>query len=198
MKAEELNVSFKLAPPPFRAQTLRKIKIRCIAGSAENVAILMSDLAALVGALATTSTTSNLISPLVKLNRISMWAPVASAGTSVTVNLSYVNMDQDFESPPTLFSDSSVSFDRPAHLSVAPPSGGLSAKWHGSDLTHNIVNLQYPIGTVVDFDLMFLLMDNGSNFNSIAGPALVAATVGQIYHFPINSLAAQSVNGSAS
>jgi len=183
-----------LQPPHFVAQALRSIRIRTIASGAVNLAITMQQLGQLLGCMAISTTASNLISPLTRVKRISIWAPVSTAGTSVTCQMTWVNMSEDFESPPVTFSDSSVSFDRPAYISQRPPRGALSGKWHSNTLTDSLVTIISVAGTVVDFELEFSLIDDVNNFAAIAGPTLVAATVGQIYHHPIGVLIPQTVN----
>jgi len=180
--------NIKLAPPPFIAQALRKIVIRTQASSANTLTITMQQLAQLCGCSANTATTSSLITPLIKVNKILMWGQVATAGTPVTTSLTWVNMSEDFESPPRTFSDTSVSFDRPAHIMQKPPRGSLAEKWHGSSLSDSIVVLTFPIGAIVDFHLEFMLMDNAVTFSTIAGPVLVGATVGQMYHHPVQAV----------
>jgi len=187
--------SVALAPPPFIAQALREITIRCVASGAFGNGITMQQLALLgPGVMALTATTSQQISPLTRLRRIRMWAPVTTAGTPVTCSLTWVNMSEDFQTPPRTFSDTSVSFDRPAHLSCRPPTGGLSSKWHDSSLTDNLVLIDCPQGTTIDFEIDWLLMDNAQAHGAIAGPVLVGATPGQIYHHPISVLVPSIVN----
>jgi len=173
---------------------LRDIKVRCIASGAFSAAITMQQLAQLVGVTAITATTSSVVSPLIRLRRISMWSPVTTAGTSVSCALTWVNMNEDFETPPITYSDSSVSFDRPAHISKVPPQSGVSSKWHSSTLTDNILFLVVPTGSTVDFEIDFLLNDNVNQSGNIGGPTLVGATVGIIYHHPIGVLVPQIVN----
>jgi len=181
-------------PPNFVAQSLRSIKIRTIATSSTGIIITVANLAQLVGLMALTTTTSALLSPLIRLRRISMWAPVATAGTPVTCSLTWINMSEDFETPPVTYSDTSISFDQPAYISRVPPRSGVSSKWHDSSLTDNMVSLIYVSGTTVDFEIEWLLNDNSNVHAVIAGPTLVAATAGFIYHHPISTLVPVTVN----
>jgi len=185
-KAGSRNI--KLAPPPFVAQSTRKMVVRTTANAGTpNLSVNMQQLAQLCGCFAISATASNLITPLIRILKICMWGPVATAGTTVTTSLTWVNMAEDFESPPKTLSDTSVSFDRPAHLSSKPPRGSLSEKWHGSTLTDQVLLLGFPTACVVDFHLEFMLMDNVSTFAAINGPTLVGALTGQIYHHPIQA-----------
>jgi len=188
------NSISRLAPPPFVAQSLRHLKVRTIATGVFLTTITIQQLAELVGVIANTATTSSMLSPLIKLDRISIWGPVTTAGTSVSIALQWVNMSEDFETPPMLFSDSSVSFDRPAHLCLRPPKLGLSSKWHASSLADPILSLSGPSGSTVDFEISFLLPDSVGTYATINGPTLVAASVGQLYHISISTLVPVFVN----
>jgi hypothetical protein len=193
-KNKKQTKSIVLMPPPFRAGMLRRIQIRFVTPTALIATLNMNGLAQAVGCLATTATASYLIAPLTKLNCVRIWSPVTTAGTPVTCSLTWVNMSEDFQSPPTIYSDTSVSYDRPAHINQAPPNGSLSSKWHSSSLTDSVAILTLPAGSTVDLFLGFVLMDDMTNFASIPGPTLVGAIPGQIYHHPIGTLIPQTVN----
>lgn len=173
-----------LMPMPFRAASLRSMHIRTIANAPFNATILLTDLSALLGVTARTATSSFYLSSLFRVVKIEVWAPVAVAGTSVTASLQWINSNLDFETPPITLSDSSVSFDRPAHVQAHPPRNSLNSKWHGSSVGDNFCALSCPSGSTVDFIFDWVLEDTfaGTPTN---GPVLVAAIPGVVYHHPI-------------
>jgi len=175
-------------PPNYTSQSVRSFRIRGITtASISGYQALMTDLAGFLGVVAKTTTSSNYLSSLTRLRRITFWAPVATAGTPVTVSLTWTNNSEDFETPPLTRSDTSISFDYPAFLDMRPPKGSLNSKWHSSGLTDAMFVFSCPSGTTIDFELDWVLCD-GVDVASVSGPALVAATVGLIYHHPFSNL----------
>jgi len=179
-------------PPPFMAQSNRKIVVRTLStGSQTNVAFTYAQLAGILGIIGTSSTTSSYWTTVFRLTKIRMWGPVATAGTSVTCSVTWTESSNDFESPPVTKSDTSVSFDFPAFVEAKPPRGSLANKWHGSAQTDELLALTFPTGCVVDFFFDFVLSDFGG---SLAGPTISGGTIGNLYHKIVNSLTAVTVN----
>ncbi len=183
--------AFASHPPPYQSQVQRSIKLRCTASGAVSAAFNYNQLAGLLGVISTAATTSVFWTNVFRMRRIIIWGPVTTAGTPVAVNLSWDNTAQDFESPPTKFSDTSISFDWPAFVDQAPPKGSLSSKWHGSAQTDLCFNLDCPQGSTVEFDFDFVLNDDSI---PLVGPVLIGATLGQLYHKSVNNLTPQGVN----
>jgi hypothetical protein len=179
-------------PPPYIAQSKREICIRTVSTAANaNVSVTYTQLAGMLGLVATGVTTSVFWTTVFRLRKISMWAPVAAAGTPVSVSCTWTENGADFESPPVSQADLSVSFDHPAFVSMIPPRGSLASKWHGSGQTDEICALNYPTGCVIDFHFDFVLSDQGS---ALAGPTIAGGTAGNLYHKTFNNLVAQIVN----
>jgi len=178
-----------LMPRPFRAQVVRSFLVRTIANAAFNATILRSDLAALNGVIARTATTSFYHSGMCKLVKLEVWAPIAAAGTSVTTSIEWppTAISLDFETPPVTFSDTSVSFDRPAHLQQHPPRRSIASEWWDTTSTSALINFACPTGSTVDF-LIDWVMDDGPVPFQHVGPVLVAATPGQLYHHPVQAI----------
>jgi hypothetical protein len=181
-------------PPAIVVQSTRSFVIRCTASASINgYQVLFNDLGGLLGVVCRTATTSYYLSSLTRLRRIRIWGPVATAGTPVQVAWTWTNMSEDFETPPVTKSDTSVSFDHPAYLSIVPPRSSLSAKWHGSNITDAIGVLNCPAGSTLDFVIDWVLCD-GPDVAPIAGPSLIAGTPGQIYHHPFSNVVPQNLN----
>jgi hypothetical protein len=173
-------------PPPYIAQSIRKLHLRAISsGAVTQGQFLYSELGALLGVIATSTVASVFWSSVFRITRIRLWGPVATAGTPVSCVITWNETSADFESPPITKSDTSVSFDYPAFIDAIPPRGSLASKWHGSAQTDTCFGLSYPSGTTVDFDFEFVLSDLNA---PLAGPTLIAATLGTLYHKTVHSL----------
>jgi len=179
-------------PPPYIAQSIRSIKLRCLATGAQTLAnFAYTDLAGLVGIIGTGTTTSNFWSSTFRLRRVEIWSPVATAGTPVTSAVVYTENGADFESPPVTMSDTSVSFDFPAYVNSKPPRGSLASKWHGSGQSDQIFALTFASGATVDFEFDFVLSDLGA---PVPGPTIAEGTSGNLYHKIVHSLTPNVVN----
>jgi hypothetical protein len=138
------------------------------------------DLIGMVGAFAATTTSAYALSKAVRVKKVELWAPVQTAGTPVTASLDWNTGNvQLLVGPGSLVSDTSVSFDRPAHLVTSPPKDSLQQSWQSADNATPMFDLTVVSGTIVDFYLDFVLNDQGgAGFNF----TIVAGTVGKIYH----------------
>lgn len=174
-----------LAPPMYVSQENRTWMVRCNtnATSTLNGFIRMSDLAGMLGIIATAATTSVFLCDQYRLKRVCVWAPVATAGVPVTVMLKYVDdpAANTQSGAPRTVSDTAISFDRPAYACLEPPKDNSSifSQWFDSSLTTQILNVVLPVGSTLDFYFNFILDDIGQ---TSAGPAIVAGTAGNIYH----------------
>lgn len=179
-------------PPAFKAQVERVIMVRTQSNAAQtNVSFSYGQLAALLGIIGTSTTTSAFLTTVFKLDRVRMWGPVAVAGTPVTASITWTETSADFESPPVTQSDTSVAYDVPAFLDVKPPKGSLASKWHGSGQGSEIFALTYPTGCIVDFTFRFILNDFGG---LLVGPTISGGTIGNIYHKGVNNLVPVTIN----
>jgi hypothetical protein len=179
-------------PPPYVAQSSRQIVVRTQAtGAQTNVAFTYAQLSGILGIVATGALTSNFWTTVFRLTNLRMWGPVATAGTPVSVSVTWTESSNDFESPPITKADSSISFDYPAFLDCKPPRGSLISKWHGSAQTDEALALTFPAGCIVDFQFDFVLSDYGA---PVIGPTIAGGTNGNLYHKSVNSLTAVVVN----
>jgi len=171
-----------LAPPHYVQQVVRKVKVRCVA-SAQMVTntFTCQQIAAFTGVIGTSAVTGVYITQSFKMTRVSCWGPVATAGTPVTVELKYSDIPGSsggIASPPRTISDTSVSFDRPAFVSLTPTPDTYFDFWLQANNGSNMLVITCPTGTIFDFDLQFIIDDIGTLPSS---RALVAATTGVIY-----------------
>jgi len=177
-----------LAPPLYKAQEVRSWKIRYICTTATSAitggGLTATNLGQMVGGIAATTTLAYYLSNVVRLKRISVWGAVATAGTPVQVGWEWSdNPTTSFASPTGLIVDESVSFDRPAFITVTPPRNSFASMWKQQNDTNSIGDFILPLGAVVDFDLQFIIDDNEVPLQSFA---IVAGTVGTYYHRIIN------------
>jgi len=169
-------------PIDMTVQAIRSFKLRTQASSSYTDQITWRDFSAMVGIIATGSTTSVCLSSCIRLKTVEIWAPVQTAGTAVTASVSWLNSALDFESPPVTHSDSSISFDHPAYLCLKPPKGSISSKWHRSDDDTLVMDLRCPTGTTIDWLFDWVLSDSLTIQAQIAGPTISGGTVGVVYH----------------
>lgn len=174
-----------LAPPTFRAQVTRSWHLRAICSGAAPTAFIftVSQLSAFMGIIATSTTTSSLLCDQLKIKRMCVWGPVATAGTPVTTMLKWVDdpASNTQSGPPLTQSDTSVSFDRPAYCCLEPPRGNSSifSQWADANLNTQWIVIGCPVGAVLDIWYDWILDDLGA---TQAGPTIAAASLGTIYH----------------
>ncbi len=178
-------------PPSFPIQSVRQWKIRYVTTMAGTRDLTIQDFSDIIGVMALTATTSSYIASSFRIRRITMWGPVATAGTPVSVAIDW-NSTGSFASPGSSSSDTSVSFDHPAFARASPPKSSAPDFWHVC--TNNalpLVTLTYPSGTTVDFEVDFVINDQGTVVN---GQVVTGATPGQIYHLIVGDFSAVYLN----
>jgi hypothetical protein len=181
-------------PDDFSAQETRHMRVRfaATAGTA-SATFTVQQLVRMCGIIAVTATTTYVLSTLVKINRIRVWSPVATAGVPVTAAVQWPNNSstEQIAGPPVVQSDSASGLSQYAHVDVKPPKGSWCDKWHQANDTTTWVFITYATGGFVDIDFKWFLDDLGA---TIAGPTVAGATVGAIYHWGVNNLTCQYVN----
>jgi len=174
-----------LAPPTYVLQENRSWVLRITNGATATLGTTatIAQLAAMLGVIATSATTSSLICDQFRIRRICMWSPVATAGVPVTNELKWVDDPASTvtSGPPRTVSDTSISFDRPAYVCLQPPKDNSSvfSQWLDSSLATPWIQWVAPAGSIVDIHYNWILDDIG---NTTAGPTLAGATAGSIYH----------------
>jgi len=181
----QLPRPISLAPPPYIAQENRSWVVRFQCGGTGTVGaqIAMNTLAGALGIIATTATTSVFMDDQIRLRRMCLWGPVATAGTPVNVMAKFVDdpASNTQSGAPKTVQDSSVSFDRPAYVCLEPPKDNSSifSQWFDSSLTTGWCFIAAPPGSIMDLHFNFIVDDIGT---TSAGPTIVAGTAGTIYH----------------
>jgi len=174
-----------LAPPRYSQQPIHGWKVRTVLTGAAlaSQTFTCANLAQIMAVIATSATTSLYFNDQFRLKRTCVWGPVANPGTAVSVMLKYADdpANTATSGAPKTEGDSSVSFDRPAYACLEPPKNATSLfnNWLDSNQNIAVLVISAPVGAVIDFDFQFFVDDLGI---PAAGPVLVAATAGAIYH----------------
>jgi hypothetical protein len=180
-----IPLPIQLAPPPYIAQRVKSDVFRFCTNATSTLAgiFTLANLASMMGLIATAATTSVFLSDMVKIRRICMWSTPATAGVPVTNSIKWIDDPGSTVTagPPQTNSGTSVSFDRPAYCCLEAPKSNVSvfSQWVDSSLTTQWVVVVAPAGTIMDLHCDYILDDVGT---TSAGPALVAATAGTVYH----------------
>lgn len=181
-----------LAPPSFQATPVKYMKIRgqttaAFATRGYNVQQLASYCVGIVPQAAGAANTVHLAASF-KIKRISIWGPVATAGTPVTVELRFpgTGAADGTTSPQVDASDSSVSFDRPAYATLKPKKTSLHGQWFNPTTTgFNFVEITGPQGSIIDIDFDFVLNEDGAPFAGAALGAGGGTTIGGVFHLTL-------------
>jgi len=175
--------SIFLAPPHYEQQEVRSIRVRCLLANQPAVEQILTatQVCSLTGVTATSTTAGVFLSSSFRLKRVCIWGPVATAGTSVTVQLKYSDIPGatgGMVSSPKSVSDTSVSFDRPAYACLTPERDGYFDNWLQCNNGSNMLEITGPLGSTLDFHLQFFVDDIGI---PVASRVLVAAVLGTFY-----------------
>jgi len=117
-----------------------------------------------------------------RMNRIELWAPVASQGSAATVSVLWYSPTTNASELEV--SDTSMSTAMPAHLVAAPPVRSLASFWQ-TDLTTPLAYLTVPVGGVIDVYLDLVLEDGATTIQP-SPLVLVGAIPGSTYYEPLD------------
>ncbi len=111
-----------------------------------------------------------------KINRVSIWTPPASQGSSATCSVTW---NGNANSPNKEISDTTVSVSRPAHVSTTPPPQSVAAFWQTPG-TGNLFTIVAPTGSIIDISLQLILSDNDTP-TSASSTVATASLAGVFY-----------------
>jgi hypothetical protein len=170
-------------PPTFRPTINTVHVLRYIATAAVTKFQIDSEtiLQSLVVALS--STTSTRLFQSVRLNRISLWGPMASALTPVSVIVQWDNTT----GPTIQKSDTSMGSSEPAYVTSKPPPLNPASFWASGNSDVSFCNVTGPAGMVVDLVVNVVLFDN---IGPVSGGTLAGANPGQVYCRSLDSTSA--------
>jgi hypothetical protein len=163
-------------PPPINSNVRIGHKFRFVASAAiVDVSIQSDDLLAVCGNIAYTTTNLTGIARSAKLKSVEVWTPTATSTTPTTCSVEWPASQR---SPSMEVSDTSINISRPAHIKASPPKESLSAFWFDESTNAALFILNAPIGSVVDVQLEYFLLDSGTGIAT----TVTGATIGQLYY----------------
>lgn len=174
-----------LQPPSIISQPNRPFHtMSTVTAAAATSVLTVSQLAAhLVGVIATSATTSALVCDAIRITRVCIWGPVATAGTPVQVSLKWVDdpASNTQAGPVKTATGVSSNINEYAYCCLTPPkdSSSIFSQWADASLNTQWLVVVGPIGSIIQFWGNWIFDDVG---NLTAGPALSGATTGNIYH----------------
>jgi len=172
-----------LAPPAFGASIVvtKTFRYESLAGTTSDItqtSLLDSWF------MATTTLAGYRIVAAARIRRVTMWAPMDASLVPVTCSVQWP-ANASFGGVDKIKSDTSMGATVPARLSTKPPIGSLAYQWSsGSVGTAILCTLVYPINTIVDVDISYVVQ-NGQPPTAVTS-AVFSATVGQVYLRPID------------
>jgi hypothetical protein len=175
-----------MMPPQIQSVKTIKGSTRFLDSTGANGNFTVADLLNLPGVLAGSATAGYGIASTVRLKKVEVWSPVTSAGSSVSCTItdtsnSTGSLDGVGSGLPTVVQDSSISFDRPAHIVFVPKPTRLSGSWLNTNMvsTQRLFLLQEPVGSIVDIHYEFVC--SLSLPQASPSQVLVAASTGLMY-----------------
>lgn len=182
--------------PHYRAQAERNLRIRYVAAAVTTTTFTGANLASMIGVIATSAIASMFVAPAFKLNRVRVWGMTGAVGTPVVVQLVWpaiaIAAVPTFSGPSITEEDTSASVDRYAFIECRPPRDSPIYKgWNGATSASNVMLVTAPAGAIMDLDFTFYVNDQTP---PVAGPVLVGATLGQIYHKTIGTWSCETLN----
>jgi len=129
--------------------------------------------------MAATTTSAYRIMAAVKLKKIEIWAASPSLDVPVTVSFQLSSATLGLQGNSLLRSDTSMGYDRPAHIKVKFSELQQVGQWQDASSTGVYGNISVPKGAIVDFTYSGSIQEVSAT-NAVAG-AVAGATVGQVY-----------------
>lgn len=164
-------------PPAINSNVRISHKFRYVASAAiVDVGIVSDDLIMACGGMAVATTTVAALARTAKLKSVTVWTPTATSTTPTTCSVEWPASQR---SPSSEVSDTSINVSRPAHIVARPPKESLSSFWFDESTNATVFTLNAPIGSVVDVELEYYLLDGTTAAvqNTVTG-----ATTGRIYY----------------
>jgi hypothetical protein len=185
-------------PPYYKQQVTRKFLVRTqLSGAILGLTLTSTQVFGLLPCMAITAITGVFLSNQARIRRVSIWGPVATAGTPVSVELKWSDQPGfagGLASPPCTTGDTSVSFDRPAYATIRPPKDSYFHTWLQTNNGSTMIVITAPAGSILDFEMDALIDDLGA---LTATRALVGATPGTLYHLIATFSGAQTLTAVA-
>jgi hypothetical protein len=135
--------------------------------------------------VATSSTVGITYIRALRIKKLRLLSPVQTQGTSVKIVFTpngVDSSDNNFNSLPLTYVDTSASIDVPAYLAFKPAIDTPLGSWHYAlalNTSEALASIQCPQGTTMDIQFEFIL--NDQNIASNYTNTIAAATAGTLY-----------------
>lgn len=130
--------------------------------------------------MAATTTSAYRIMTAVRLRAIEIWASAPSLDSPVTVSFQARSTTAGMSGRSQQRSDTSMGFDRPAHIKYIFSEREQVGQWQNANSTAIYGEITVPKGAVIDLTYTAAVQESSSTPFAVAG-AVAGATVGQIY-----------------
>jgi hypothetical protein len=190
-----------LMPPQILTVKTMSGVTRYLDSTGANGNFTVADLLGLPGIVAATAVLGYGIALACRLKKVEVWSPVTTAGSTISCTITddsnlVGSLDGVFGGVPVVIQDSSMSYDRPAHIVFNPKSTRLSGAWLNTNMvqTQRLFLLQEPVGSIVDIHFEFVI--STAFLQPSTSIVLVGATPGVMYKHPVigGELIPQGVN----
>ncbi len=129
--------------------------------------------------MAATATSAYRIVGSVKLKKIEIWATSPTLDSPVTVSFQKLSSTAGTGADSIVKSDTSMGYDRPAHLVVKFRENEQVAQWQNQNQTALYGSITVPKGAIVDLTYAFAVQE--SLVATAVTGAVAGATVGAVY-----------------
>jgi len=116
----------------------------------------------------------------VRVNRVQIWAPPASQGSSVTCSLEWVGIANQASNREV--SDTSNSVTAPAKVDSRPPRLSLASFWQQPSSTA-LFTIVAPAGSIIDVTMSLIAQDDNSVAASIA---VASGSLAYVYYLSLD------------
>lgn len=171
-------------PPQISSNIAFGHLFRFVSGSGSATTVTANS--ALCAAGTVCSSANNVVASFVgsaKINRVDIWSPPASQGSSVTCS---VNWAGSGNSANREVSDTSISTAMPAHVSTRPPERSLAAFWFNANTpAAPLFTVVAPTGSIIDVSMSLILFDEDTN-DAQAAVVVATGVQGLVYYMSLD------------
>lgn len=170
----------KNTPPQIKSNVELRHRYRFTSTSGTATSIIPNSILCAAGTICTIGNTSvTSIFGAVKLNRIEIWSPPATQGSTVTCSVDFVG---NANSPNREYSDTSISVATPAHVNCSPPPQSLASFWQTGSTA--LCTITAPTGSIIDVVLSLILQDDDI---TVATSGVATGVLGTVYYLSLDS-----------
>ena len=176
------------SPPVWKSEPILTKTTRLHATSALSAVAISPEntISWTVGLIAVTSTTSAHLARSMRLKKIKVYFNATAVGTYTEAIVDWASDGNlDIYSPNSSVEKATMSSADMCVLVARPPPGSYASMWLQSDVNTAMYTLTVPSGSIIDITVEYVVNDSDA---VLAGPAIVGATVGTIYHYSSSNM----------